>query len=311
MLPIIDFADFAGGDAATRRAIAQEIGTACESVGFLYLRNHGVEQATIDTALAAMRAFFARPEADKLTLARPPGRYRGYIPVIPFANNSNGRPPVLYEAFITGDPVAPDDPSIAASQGLRWPTPWPSEPAGFEAAITGYWLAMTRLAEDLLRAFAIALGQDDDALLAHFTAPLSNISLLHYPARSAPPDGTPDDVRPHHDTNALTVLLPGVVGGLQVLGHDGAWLDVPPQPGCFVVNIGTMMECWSNGRFRSTLHRVHPPIGTERYAIGYFAAPAYDTLVAPLPGITPGTSAQTPAPIHAGRALAAFVALFD
>ena len=36
----------------------------------------------------------------------------------------------------------------------------------------------------------------------------------------------------------------------------GKWLEVPVRPDCFVVNLGDMFQLWSNGKFRSTLHRV-------------------------------------------------------
>jgi isopenicillin N synthase-like dioxygenase len=59
------------------------------------------------------------------------------------------------------------------------------------------------------------------------------------------------------------------------------------------IDLGNMMECWSGGRHRSTLHRVHPPLGRERYSIAHFATPDYETLVAPLAGtVTDGERRQ-------------------
>ena len=319
MLPIIDFSGFRSGDPARRRRVAAEIGRALEAIGFFYVRGHGIAEATMDAARSAVEAFFRRPAADKRAHERAPGRYRGYIPPIPFtdANAVEGRPPILYEAFIVGHEVAPDDPAVAATGGLLWPTPWPAEPAGFRAAVAAYWEAADGLAMDLLRAFALCLGAPEEALAGHFAKPLSNMSLLHYLARPAVDASTQaghapgrDDVPPHYDTNAVTIVSPGAVGGLEVRHRDGHWIQAEPLPGCLVVNIGNMMECWSGGRYRSTLHRVHPPLGRERYSIAHFATPDYDTLVAPLPGTVTDTS-RSPRPIHAGRTLAAFVARFD
>ncbi|MDX1575028.1 MAG: 2-oxoglutarate and iron-dependent oxygenase domain-containing protein [Kiloniellales bacterium] len=319
MLPIIDFSGFRTGEAERRRAVADEIGRALETIGFFYVRGHGIAEATLAAARTAAETYFRRPAAEKLVHERAPGRYRGYIPPIPFtsANAVEGRPPILYEAFIVGPEVAPDDPAVASTAGLLWPTPWPAEPIDFRAAVTAYWQAADGLAMDLLRAFALALGAPEEALVKHFRKPLTNMSLLHYLARPAGGARAPvahepgrDDVPPHYDTNAVTLLAPGAVGGLQVQRRDGHWIQAEPLPGCLVVNIGNMMECWSGGRYRSTLHRVHPPLGRERYSIAHFATPDYDTRVAPLPGTVKGT-AQPPEPIHAGRTLAAFVARFD
>lgn len=309
MLPVFHLEVFRNGDEAARRAFAEELGTACETVGFFYLHEHGVPPQVIDTARAVARDFFALPEADKRAVARQAGHYRGFIPAMTFAPNPGGRPPVRYEAFIQGLEIGPDDPIVAASDGVIVPNRWPAHPAGFRAALLAYWEATTKLSEGLLRAFAFALGQPEERLLAHFRRPISNISLLHYLPRPADRSDGTDDARAHADTNALTILLPGAEGGLEVMTRAGRWVEVPPKPDHFVVNIGNMMACWSGGRFRSTLHRVHPPLGRDRYSIAYFAAPDYDTQVAPLPGL-PKTGEQCE-PLHAGRDLKAFIDLFD
>jgi isopenicillin N synthase-like dioxygenase len=113
----------------------------------------------------------------------------------------------------------------------------------------------------------------------------------------------------HHGTNVVTILLSSPAGGLEVLHRDGRWIEAPPLDGCFVVNIANQMECWSGGRFRSTKHRVKPPAGIDRYSIGYFAPPNYDTMIEPLPANAP--DADRFDPIHVGRDLAGFVAGFD
>ena len=87
MLPIIDISPLAHGDLDARRAVVRRIGETCETVGFLYIANHGVDQAVIDHARDAMERFFARPEAEKRALQRREGTLRGYIPTMPFGAN--------------------------------------------------------------------------------------------------------------------------------------------------------------------------------------------------------------------------------
>jgi isopenicillin N synthase-like dioxygenase len=311
MLPIIDLEPFISGDAGSRSGVAQAIGNACETTGFFYVRNHGVPKTTIDAALDASRRFFALSEQTKRASSRQPGHYRGYISTMPFSEDQASGQVFLYEAFIVGEEVAPDDPECIASGGLYWPNIWPAEPASFKAAVSDYWHAVTGLSRHLLRAFSLALGQSEEVLTANFGKPLTNISLLHYPARSANTGNAEENARAHFDTDVVTILLPGEVGGLQVMHRDGEWMEVDPLPECFVVNIGNMLEVWSGGRFRSTMHRVHPPVGLERYSIAYFAHPGYDTLVKPLPGMSAMRVDGKPTEIHAGNDLATFVAQFD
>lgn len=48
-------------------------------------------------------------------------------------------------------------------------------------------------------------------------------------------------------------------------------MDVDPLPGSLVVNLGDLMQRWTNGRFKSTVHRVLPPEpGQRRQCIGFF-----------------------------------------
>ena len=307
-LPVIDLARFPGGDRRARRAVADAIGAACETIGFMYVTGHGVAQPVIDAARSATEAFFGDSAARKAAVARLPGTYRGYVPVMPFSEDRDSGERYLYEAFLIGPELPAGE---VPGAGLRWPNLWPDDGGALRGALVAYYRAVDALAVNLLEAFALALGQPDRALLRHFERPMTNISLLHYPARSGDDGQTGANARPHYDTNALTILLPGAVGGLEVEHRERGWMGVPVRPGCFVVNIGNMMEGWSAGRFRSTMHRVHPPAGRERYSIAYFASPDYDTVITPLPGVAPGGEAGSGEPFHAGRAFEAFVAGFD
>ena len=86
----------------------------------------------------------------------------------------------------------------------------------------------------------------------------------------------------HSDAGVLTVLLQDDIGGLQV-EVAGAWIDVAPCAGAMVINVGDMMQVWSNDRYPAALHRVRPIRGKARYSLPYFMNPAYSTDCAPLP----------------------------
>jgi isopenicillin N synthase-like dioxygenase len=303
MLPTIDFAPFRAGGAQQRRKVATEIDDACESAGFMYLRNHGVDQDVIDEALDACRDFFALDEAEKRRYARALGEYRGFIAPIPFGYDRNAGSAILYEAFIVGHDIVPDDPRIGPSKGVNTPNVWPVRPAGFRDAVGRYFSALDGLAMDLTTAFSMALGVDEETLGRFFAEPISNMTLLHY----LPRESAPAAPREHFDTNAYTILLPGEAGGLEVRFRGQDWVEVPPLAGSFVVNIGSMLECWSGGRWRSTLHRVQPPPARDRYSIGFFASPDYDTVVEPLVPVAEHANPGRIVALHAGESMAEFI----
>lgn len=315
MIVDLDIAPLFASDRGGRAATAQRLAGACERSGFLRVRGHGVAPEVPQRALAAAQAFFAGNETTKRRLARRPGTLRGYVPTMPFARQRReGAPRTIYEAFLVGKEALPAE-AVAAipevDRGLAAPNRWPTAPPDFRSAVTACYDAFAAVGGALLQAFALAMGREEDALTRLFACPLSNLSLLHYPARPEAADAPADDVFPHRDTNAVTVLLPGEVGGLQVQRPEGGWTEVAQRPGTLIVNIGNMMESWSGGRFRSTMHRVHPPRERERFSIGFFAVPDYATVVAPLPGLPVCGAPADMAPRHAGRDLAAFVTDFD
>jgi isopenicillin N synthase-like dioxygenase len=314
MLPKIDVAQFRNGTDDERRTIAETIASHCETIGFLYAVNHGIAPETIAAVQTATRQFFALPAAQKRIVERPRGRYRGYIPVSHFAEDAEGQPLVLYEAFLQGMPLEAGDERITGTQGLLAPNIWPDETAvpGFRKAAEDYWNAVDRLSLDLLEAFSMALGLPHDALVHRFTSQLTNISYLHYQPRPAlDKNAAQPEPRAHADTNALTILLPDPVGGLEVLMKGNTWAEVDPLEGTFTINIGNMMEAWSGGRFKSTMHRVNPPPGVERYSIGFFAVPDYDTVIEPIGNAATAGAGDTSDPLHVGNSLASFVASCD
>jgi isopenicillin N synthase-like dioxygenase len=65
----------------------------------------------------------------------------------------------------------------------------------------------------------------------------------------------------HGDINLLTILPAATEPGLQVLGKDNAWHDVPRDFGLLIINIGDMLAEASGGYYPSTVHRVLNPTG--------------------------------------------------
>ena len=164
---------------------------------------------------------------------------------------------------------------------LLGPNVWPPSMPELEADVYPYFEAASACAEDLLRGFALGAGLDAEHFIRLRDRPVSRGSLQYYPPQ---PNGAAEDqfgVAPHTDFGVLTVLCQDEVGGLQIQRRNGEWAAMPPIPGTFVVNIGDLLERWSNRRYRSTVHRVINSSGRERLSLVLAYDPNFETLVDP------------------------------
>ena len=203
--------------------------------------------------------------------ARYPGYPYGYLP--PQSESlarSRGveAPPDQKESFNGGPERAPASLSDPEALGFCFaPTIWPEAPPGFHEAWRAYYRALEDLAARIMGVFALALKLPEDFFAPFIDAPVSALRALNYPALSGP--AKPGRIRAgaHTDYGSLTILLPQAGSrGLEILTPDARWVEVPPRPGAFVVNIGDLMARWTNDRWISTLHRVVIPEERRRAA---------------------------------------------
>lgn len=278
-IPVIDMGPLAGGGDAAIAAVGQALLHAAQTVGFFYVRNHGVPDALIDRTYALSRRFFALPEAAKQRV-RINAIHRGFLAIGGARMYETARVD-LKESFIWGPELGPDDPDVAAGKPLMGPNQWPAELPELAPVLTDYSGTVMACARSLLRGFAVSLGLDADFFRERFAKPLARCSLIYYPPQ--PPDSGKDQfgVAPHTDYGGLTLLNQDDTGGLQVRVRSGEWVTAVPIPGTFVVNVGDLMARWTNDRFVSTPHRVVNSSGRARYSMALFFDPAFDTVIDP------------------------------
>lgn len=280
-LPVIDMSGLARGG-ADAEAVRVELRRVAHDVGFFYLTGHGVDPALVDDILSLSRRFFDLPDADKLAIenVRSP-QFRGYTRV--GGELTRGAVDWREQIDIGPERSAATDghgatdnpaPSTPAYRRLEGPNLWPEALLELRPTVERWLDELSRVALELLRAWAESLGAPADAFDAAFARdPFPLLKIVRYPGV---PDGA-QGVGAHRDGGVLTLLLvePGK-GGLQV-EHDGEWIDAPALPGAFVVNIGEMLELATGGYLRATLHRVVSPApGTDRVSIPFFFNPALD-----------------------------------
>ena len=275
-LPIVDISALFAGVGQGAEAAAEQLGRAAREVGFCYITGHGIPDATFDGLLNASQRFFALPMPEKMKVYIGHSRnHRGYVPEGEevFSVGSKDHK----ETFDLGRDLPPDDPDYLAGNPLLGPNQWPELP-GFKTAITTYYDAAFAAGRALMRGFAMALGETPDFFEPYLKKPPSQLRLIHYPFNPEA-EGRPG-IGSHTDYECVT-LLRGTAPGLEVLNSAGQWIDAPPLPGALVINIGDMMEVWTNGEFIATSHRVRP-VKEERYSFPLFFAVDYNTEVAPL-----------------------------
>jgi isopenicillin N synthase-like dioxygenase len=264
VLPVFDLATLEAAREVRRLA------DACESTGFFYVANHGVDTAPL---VRVTTEFFARPLADKLESAMANGgrAWRGYFPV---GGELTSGAPDLKEGLYFGDELSSDDPRFV------WPMHGANVfPAGMREIVLAYIRAQEQVGQRVLRGLALALGVDATYFATHLTdRPTNLFRIFHYPAG----DDASWGVGEHTDYGLLTLLEQDDRGGLEVKTPSG-WIAAPPLAGALVCNLGDMLDRLTGGRFRSTPHRVRNRSGHSRYSWPFFLDPAFEARVAPLP----------------------------
>ncbi len=283
-LPVIDLRDLGSG--ANSAEVGRELLRVYGSVGFGYVVNHGVPVNVVDDVFSAARSFHALPPTRKLVVELD-ALHRGFIPIDSSTDVTSTlakvTKPNQSESFMMMREACADDPDVVAGAYLAGANQWPDGLPGFRESLMSYYHAMCDLAHRLVEALALALGDTDAIIVNAFSPPTTWLRLLHYPAQSPLIAADLYGSAPHEDFGCLTILAQDDVGGLEVGTPDGRWVAAPPVAGSFVVNVGQMLNRWSNGRLLATPHRVVNRSGRERYSVPFFYDPNVATVIEPLP----------------------------
>lgn len=282
-VPVIDIAGL------DRPASLAAIDRACREWGFFQVTAHGIEPRLLDDTFAVSREFFAQPAAAKRGLLRDADNPWGYYDRELTKNRRDWKE--IYD--------------FGPADGRHLRPRWPVGPmrTRFEPAVRAWYANCETLALRLLRAVATCLGVNAAQVIRVFdTGHSSFLRLNHYPKH---PDAHNDAVQPfgvgaHTDSGALTLLLQDGQPGLEVC-RDGRWHLVEPVPGALVVNIGDMLQVWSNDQYHAALHRVVTNPSRDRYSVPFFLSPSWETTYEPLPATVALHRPARYRPIHWGE----------
>lgn len=275
-LPVLDMSLLDDPERADEFRLA--LREATHDHGFFYLLGHGAGPDLVDRVVRVAREFFALPEEAKLAIENTHSpHFRGYTRV--GGELTQGKVDWREQIDVGPErPAIPSGPGVPAWSVLQGPNLWPAELPELQQVVTEWTDLMARVADRLLRAWAVSLGQEEDVFDPAFgDVPATLTKVVRYPGRVE--GGTDQGVGWHNDFGVLTLLLvePGRAG-LQV-EYRGEPLDAPPIDGALIVNIGEMLEWATDGYLRATRHRVvAPPPGTDRISVPYFHNPRLDAV---------------------------------
>jgi isopenicillin N synthase-like dioxygenase len=273
---------------------AQKLGRSFEEYGFAIIADHGISDDLIQRAEDKAKAFFALPEEVKRKyLVAGGGGARGYTPFgIETAKGRKAHD--LKEFWHVGR-------DLPAGHRFRDHMPdnlWPSEIPSFKDTFQELYATFDRSGLKVLKAIARYLKIDENYIEDAVRDGNSVLRALHYPPQTEP---TGEHIRAgaHEDINAITLLLGAEEAGLELLTMDGRWIPVSPKPGELVINIGDMLQRLTNGKLRSTSHRVVNPAPDRashaRYSMPFFLHFRSDFVIEALPQTVPaGEQAKWP-----------------
>jgi isopenicillin N synthase-like dioxygenase len=227
-----------------------------------------------------MRRLFELPDTEKQALRRTRDNAWGWYDAELTKNRRDWKEVFDYGVERT---------SAAHSDGVnRWPAGRPE----LRDALLEHYDHCERIARGLVRALCAGLALAPDALDAAFSEHTSFQRLNRYlPCPDpAPPDAPllPERgrlaVHHHTDAGAVTVLWQDPHAGLQVQRGEELVL-IEPVPGALTVNLGDMLQVWSNDHYRSPVHRVVASADHTRHSAPFFWNPSYATVCAPLPAL--------------------------
>ena len=282
-IPVVDI---------TARKAPQEIHEACRETGFFYIAGHGLPQTLIDAQLDWARRFFALPLEQKLRLhMRNSASTAGYEPIGGQVLDSQDAsapkaPPDLKESFYIAMELPEDHPWARKRIRSFGHNQWP-DLAGFKEQMLAYQAAVRALGDRVLAMLALSLELPEDFFRPYYDWPGTTLRLLRYPPHPRAALANQLGAGAHTDWGGITLLVQDELGGLEVRNVDDEWIQARPIAGTFIVNLGDLMQRWTNDVYRSNMHRVKNNSATvDRYSIPFFYSPRPDSRIECMPTCT-------------------------
>ena len=271
-IPSVNLADFLSDDPNKKQKFINEIGHAYETIGFVALKGHFLEDTLVNNLYSEIKNFFELPVVTKEKYEIPGiGGQRGYVS---FGKESaKGKKEGDLKEFWHFGQYVEDD----TERAKEYPeNVLVNELTNFNEVGKETYKMLEKTAKYVLRSLALHLSLEENYFDQYIKNGNSILRPIHYPPIATEPKGA-ERAAAHGDINLITLLMGAQGKGLQVQNHNGDWIDAMAEPDEIMINVGDMLARHSNNKLKSTIHRVtNPPKemwGTSRYSIPFFMHP--------------------------------------
>ena len=271
-IPSVNLLDFISNDPILKQKFVDEIGKAYETIGFVALKGHFLDDTLVDRLYSEIKKFFDLRTAEQIRYGGPGiGGKRGYVY---FGKEiAKGRKEGDLKEFWHFGQYVQDNPELEAEYHKNIEV---RELAEFNTVGKEAYKMLEKTATYVLRALSLHLGLDEFYFDPYVHNGNSILRPIHYPPIKEEPKNA-ERAAANGDINLITLLMGAQGKGLQVQNLEGEWIDAIANPDELMINVGDMLSRHTNNKLKSTIHRVvNPPRemwGTSRYSIPFFLHP--------------------------------------
>lgn len=265
LIPTIDISQLASADPDQKFKAIEDLDKACQEWGFFMAVNHGIPEELMQKMIEISEEFFNLEEEEK-----PEFEPKNVLEPVRYGTSFNT---VQEKVHCWRDFL-----KVFVHPHFHSP----KKPVAFRDVLLEYGARTRELMGKLVKGTSQSLGLEDSEMNAALDL---GSSLQIFIANLYPPCPQPElalGLAPHSDHGLFTLLMQNGVGGLQIQ-HRGRWVNVNAVPGSILVNTGDHLEIFSNGKYKSVLHRAVVNDRRTRISIAMTNGPSMDTVVSPCP----------------------------
>ncbi|OJD40272.1 oxoglutarate iron-dependent oxygenase [Diplodia corticola] len=298
-LPILDARALNGGTEKERKAFGEALLTRLKEDGAVKLVNTSIPDGDISNAFSSCKDFFHLPQDLKAQIANDPkqAQQRGW-------SVAGEEKTWFLESIKNGGPApkfgdSRESIDIGSVNDKQFPNKWlpPTVLPKHQNIMESLFEKCSTLSYEILETLAAAAGLPRNAFTERCTHEASTLRSNNYAALDVRllDAGEIGRAWPHKDFGIISLVFPGVVGGLEYeVRQAEAGIFEPvgfTSESDIVLLVSETMQRWTNDELRACLHRVQKPsaqevdgdIAPERTSMVFFCKADRSAQVGPMP----------------------------